>query len=230
MIKCPNANNPGICENAKKVTKRIRSKRKRKQQDFAKRKNLATANFSNFDAKGHDCIHSQVLNCPTESASVASLITGTTGVTLATFPEKSASAERGRGSKPIVFLYNVQALNTGVHCPVLPVIIQSIMPYINLQLGKGLNDSSSPILHCILDTAAALCTVNYPFFAAIAKQYPQCVAKNFLLEDYSPIVLSGIAQDNADAITTELFVAFQCHLPYFTKDGSATFFVVATGP
>ena len=153
-----------------------------------------------------------------------------TGATLVTSPAKSASAGRGRGSKPVVFLYDAQALNTGVRRPVLPVTIQSIMPHINLQLGNDLSDSSSPILRCVVDTAAALCTGNYHFFAAIAKQFPQCVAKIFLPEDYSPIVLSGIVQDNGDAITTELLVAFQFHLPYFTKDGSATSFVVATGP
>jgi hypothetical protein len=41
-------------------------------------------------------------------------------------------------------------------------------------------------LHSLLrcgDTAAALCTGNYHFFAAIANQYPQCVAKFFLPED-----------------------------------------------
>jgi hypothetical protein len=153
-----------------------------------------------------------------------------TGVTSATSPVKSASAGRGHGSKPVVFLYDAQALNTGVHCHVLPVIFQSIMLHIHLQLGNDLSDLSSPILCCVMDTAAALCTRTYHFFAAIAKQYPQFVAKIFLPEDYSPVVLSGIVQDNADTITTELLVAFQFHLPYFTKDGSATSFVVATGP
>jgi hypothetical protein len=36
-----------------------------------------------------------------------------------------------------------------------------------------MNDSSSPIIRCVVDTAAALCTGNYHFFAVIAKQYPQ---------------------------------------------------------
>jgi hypothetical protein len=75
-----------------------------------------------------------------------------------------------------------------------------------------------------------LCTRKYHFFAAIAKRYPQCVAKIFLPEDYSPIILSAIVQNNADAITTDLAIAFQFHLPYLTKDGSITSFVVATGP
>ncbi len=54
VIKCLNASNPGIHENAKRTIKRIRAKRKKKQANFTKRKNLATTNFSNFDKKGQD--------------------------------------------------------------------------------------------------------------------------------------------------------------------------------
>jgi hypothetical protein len=71
---------------------------------------------------------------------------------------------------------------------------------------------------------------NYCFFSAIAKRYPHCVAKIFLPKDYSPIILSGIVQDDLRAITTELAVAFQFHLPYPTKDGCQTSLMVATGP
>jgi hypothetical protein len=130
----------------------------------------------------------------------------------------------------VVFLYDAVALNTDVHRPVLPVSIQSIMPHINLQLGTEIKDDSSPSIRCVVDTAAALCTGNYHFFAAIEKRYPQCVAEIYLPEDYSPIILSGIVQDQADAITTDLPIALQFHLPYFTRDGSATSFLVATGP
>jgi hypothetical protein len=42
--------------------------------------------------------------------------------------------------------------------------------------------------------------------------------------------MPGIVQDNANAITTDLPVSFQFHLPYLTKDGNATSFVVATRP
>jgi hypothetical protein len=82
----------------------------------------------------------------------------------------------------------------------------------------------------MVDTATALCTGNYHFFSAIAKRFPQCVAKIFLPEDYSPIIRSRIVQDNANPIVTDLPVAFQFHLPYLTKDGSAISFVVATRP
>ena len=81
-----------------------------------------------------------------------------------------------------------------------------------------------------MDTAAALCTGNYYFFAAIAKRYPHCDAKIFLPENYLPIILLGIVQDITHSVTTNLLVAFQFHLPCLTKDGSIPSFVVATGP
>jgi hypothetical protein len=222
VIKCPNASNRGIRKNAKKVIKRIQNKKK--QQEFTKRKNLATTNFSNFDAASQEHIQNQVLSVSMDTTSIASSITGVTGSTSAATPAKNATA------KHVVFLYDTQALNTDIHCPVLPVSIQSIMPHIHLQLGTDLNNSGCPSICCIMDTAAALCTGNYHFFAAIAKRYPQCVAKIFLPEDHSPIILSGIVQNNADAITTDLAIAFQFHLPYLTKNGSTTSFVIATGP
>jgi hypothetical protein len=228
VIKCPNAGNPGIQENAKKTIERIRNKRKKKQQDYQKRKNLATTNYSDFDDTSKERIRQQVLqsvSTASEAASVSSSITGMTGGT----PSASAGAGRGRG-KPIIFMYDAQVLQTESNRPTLPVAIQSGMPHITLQLGPVLNDNASPSIRCVLDTAAALCTGNYHFFAAIAKRYPHCVAKIYLPEDYSPIILSGIVQDNAHSVTTDLSVAFQFHLPYLTKDGSPTSFVVATGP
>jgi len=127
-------------------------------------------------------------------------------------------------------MYDAQVLQTESNRPTLPVDIQSGMPHNTLQLGTVLGDNESPCIRCVLDTAAALCTGIYPFFAAIAKRYPHCVAKIYLPEDYSPIILSGIVQYNAHSFTTDLSVAFQFHLPYLTKDGSPTSFVVAIGP
>ncbi len=82
----------------------------------------------------------------------------------------------------------------------------------------------------VVDTAAVLCTGYYHFFSAIAKRYPHCVAKIFLPEDYSPIILSGIVQDDSRAVTTDIAVEFQFNLPYPTKDGCQTSFIIATGP
>jgi hypothetical protein len=105
-----------------------------------------------------------------------------------------------------------------------------MMPHITLQLGTNLDCSNCPSIRCVVDTAAALCTGNYHFFSAIAKQYPHCVAKNFLPKYYSLIILLSIVQDDLRAFTTDLTVAFQFHLPYPTKDGRQTSFIVATGP
>jgi hypothetical protein len=82
----------------------------------------------------------------------------------------------------------------------------------------------------MVDTGAALNSGNYSFFAAIAKQYPHCVAKVFLPKDHSPIILLGVIDDENHAITTELSVAFQFHLPYLTRDGQSTSISIATGP
>jgi hypothetical protein len=192
------------------------------------RKNLATTNYSDFDDASKERIRQQVLqsvSAASDATSVSSSITGMTGGTTTA----SAGAGRGRG-KPVIYMYDAQVLQTESKCPTLPATIQSGMPHITLQLGTVLGDNESPCIRCVLDTAAALCTGNYHFFAAIAKRYPHCVAKIYLPEDYSPIILSGIVQDNAHSVTTDLSVAFQFHLPYLTKDGSPTSFVIATGP
>jgi hypothetical protein len=94
VIKCPNASNPGIHKNAKKVIKHIKNKQKKKQQEFMKRKNLATTNFSNVDAASQEYIWNQVLSILTDTASVASSITGVTGSTSAATRAKSATAKR----------------------------------------------------------------------------------------------------------------------------------------
>jgi hypothetical protein len=88
VIKCPNASNPGISENTKKVIKRNQNKCKKKQQEFTKCKNLATTNFSNLDAASQERIQNQVLSALTDTASVASSITGVTGSTSAATPAR----------------------------------------------------------------------------------------------------------------------------------------------
>ncbi len=136
-----------------------------------KRKNHATTNFSNFDAASQEHIQNQVLSILTDTASIPSSITGVTGSTSAATLAKIATA------KCVLFLYDTQALNMDIHCPVLLVSIQSIMSHIHLQLGTNLNNSGSPSICCVVDTTATLCTDNYHFFAAIAS-VPSVHCKN----------------------------------------------------
>jgi hypothetical protein len=86
------------------------------------------------------------------------------------------------------------------------------------------------MLRCVIDTAAALSTGNFHFFAKVAKTFPHCVAKIYAPKDYSPIILSGIVQQRGESVTTELNVAFLFHLPYETTDGNKCSLLVATGP
>jgi hypothetical protein len=81
VIKCPNAADPKICDNAKATINRMKKKRKKNNLDHKKKKNLATANFADFDKESKKQIHDQVLQSVAvssgDSTSVTSSITGT---------------------------------------------------------------------------------------------------------------------------------------------------------
>ena len=112
----------------------------------------------------------------------------------------------------------------------LPAPINTNFPHIRLELGSDANKAGNPMLRCVVDTAAALTTGNFHFVSAIAKKYPHCLAKLFVPDDYTPIILSGIVQRGGESVTTELTVGFQFHLPYFTRTGQPTSLLIATGP
>ena len=139
--------------------------------------------------------------------------------------------EGGPRKKPMIFVADVIVLSSATNSrDILPAPIVSNFPHIHLQLGTDLGCANCPIVRCILDTAAALSTGNFHFVAAIAKQYPHCVAKIYVPQDYNPIVLSGIVQRGGESVTTELTVGFQFHLPYLTREGDTTSILIATGP
>jgi hypothetical protein len=113
------------------------------QQDFQKHTNLATTNYSDFDDASKERIRQQVLQSVSIASNAASVSSSTTGLTGGTSPA-TAGTGRGRGGKPIVFMFDVQVLQTTTNRPILPVAIQSIMPHITLQLGLVPNDCHSP--------------------------------------------------------------------------------------
>jgi hypothetical protein len=113
---------------------------------------------------------------------------------------------------------------------ILPALIVSNFPHIQLQLGSALDDPDCPVVRCIIDTAAALSTGNFHFVAAVAKRYSHCIPKLFIAKDYNSIVLSGIVQRGGKSVTTKLTVRFQFHLPYLTNKGDPTSILIATGP
>jgi hypothetical protein len=108
--------------------------------------------------------------------------------------------------------------------------IMTNFPHIQLKLVTDLDNVSCPEVRAIVDTAAALSTGNFHFISAIAKKFPHCLAKLYVPDDYSPIVLSGIVQHFGECITIKLTVGFQFQLPYLTHSGQPTSILIATGP
>jgi hypothetical protein len=114
----------------------------------------------------------------------------------------------------------------------MPVSIQSNLPHIVMQFGLDPNCPNCPSICCAVDSCAALTTGNFHFVASLVKQFSHIVTKIFAHQDYALIILSGIVQSNQEAVTTNLEVGFQLHLPYKTKegDGDDSSLMIATGP
>ena len=131
-----------------------------------------------------------------------------------------------------IFIADVPVLAAGPSLkPLMPITIHSNLPHIVMQFGTTLDCPNSPSVRCAVDSCAALSTGNFHYFASLAKRFPHCLAKVFAPQDYAPIVLSGIVQSHQhEAVTTELEVGFQFHLPYKTTAGEETSFLIATGP
>jgi hypothetical protein len=118
----------------------------------------------------------QVLNSVSIASKCTSIVSSITGVTDSTPAHSHAKKDQKRA----VFIYDAKAVSSDIHCLVLPVTIQSIMPHIQQQLGADIHDNSCPSIRCVVDTTAALCTGNNYFVLAFVKRFPQCVAKIYL--------------------------------------------------
>jgi hypothetical protein len=160
---------------------------------------------------------------------------GTSVVLLVTSPSTlSATAPQGRGRRSgnsVILMIEVPCLTAGSPLNrMMPIITQSNLPHIALQFGPDLDACNCPSIRCAVDMCTALSTGNFHFFTALAKQYLHCLTKLLAPANYAQIVLSGIVQTNNEAMTTELEVGFQCHLPYQTLGGDSSSLLVATGP
>ncbi len=79
VVICPNHDSPGVRENANKNIEKMRKNRKKQHVQNTKRKNLGTANLSDFDNQGRQQITEQVLQSMnrqdiSEHSSVTSLV------------------------------------------------------------------------------------------------------------------------------------------------------------
>jgi hypothetical protein len=219
VVCCPNADKPGIRDRAAANIKAFQARRGKKHQKNAKRKNLNTVNWEDIPAVRRKVLLQQ--HCAgsvvtTDATSVASSITGATS-------KHRASGHITLHQDVVVFTGHSSKLP-------IPVSIHSPMAHITLQTGVLNEEQDCPNLRCVFDTGAALSTANLFFMEAVIRQYPHILKKLYLPEKYTSIVLSGIVTANNDTpVTTELLVGFKIHLPYMTKDGNETSFLVATG-
>ena len=242
IVICPNRDNPGVRENAKKNIEKMKANRQKRHRQNTKRKNLGTANFADFDVAGQDRIREQVLlslHGPGRDVSGATSVSSsvTTPSSIAPAHGGGRGGGTGRGSPAgrgggRVFIVDVTVLAAGPTLkPMMPIAIHSNLPHIVMQFGPTLDCPNSPSIRCAVDSCAALSTGNFHYFASLAKRFPHCVARVFAPQDYAPIVLSGVVQSHQhEAVTTELEVGFQFHLPYKTSDGEESSLLIATGP
>ncbi len=136
-------------------------------------------------------------------------------------------------NNPLVFMLTVRSVRAQVlaatNAParrILPIKIHTAFPHILMQLGLTLGGSDCPSIRAVINTATALTTSNLHFFAKIVKTFPHTVAAVYAPRDYSPITHSGIVEQNGESVTTDLTVAFKFKLPYLTKEGNTTTFMV----
>jgi hypothetical protein len=150
---------------------------------------------------------------------------------------KQVLAAKASTDNPLVFMLTVQSIRAQVlaatnapACRILPIQIHMAFLHIVMQLGLTLGGSDCSSIQAVIDTATALTTGNLHFFAKIAKTFSHTVATIYAPQDYSPITLSGIVKQNGKSVTTKSTVAFKFKLPYLTKEGNTTTFMVAVGP
>ncbi len=83
----------------------------------------------------------------------------------------------------------------------------------------------------MFDSGAALSTANFHYMDAVIKQHLHILKAIYLPDNYASIILSGIVTSSNEApITTELSVGFAIFLPYLTKDGNETSFLLPQVP
>ena len=226
VITCPDKDKPGVKETAESRYQEFVERLKRKRIRNNKRTARKLAAHMTTDMLRPVPAH--VPESP-ETPSVASSLTN---------PASSHGAGRGalrraqqdRAPGPLVLVVDVTVFASGTPMrKLLPVPIQTNFPHVCLPLGPERDESSGLMMRALVDTAAAVSTGNFYYISTVAKAYPAALSRIYAPEDYSGIVLSGIVESGGAAVTTELTVGFEFHLPWKTKDGHSTSLLIATG-
>jgi len=210
-IVCPRKNDPAAQAKAKQEYKDwLRTTKKRKAGN-------KIVEFKDLPEDQQKKMREAVLS--SDASTAASTITGVT------VPSGHSVVFLLSVPEPVPVLSNAPP----ARC-ILPVPVQAAFPHITIQLGRDLGCPKCPLIRCVIDTAAALSTGNFHFFAQIAKAFPHTVSAIYSNNNYSPIILSGIVQQDGASVSTDLMAAFQFTMPYLTREGHATLLLIATRP
>jgi hypothetical protein len=161
---CPNCDAPGIRATAAKAFAEFCEKARTRREN---RKQNRPVNYNALSDENKKKVKEAIL---------ASMASDTSA---------SAAAASPPGCKKLMILVaEIFVLSSdSPTCNILPTPILSNFPHIHLQFGTELGCANCPVIHCVVDTAAALSTGNFHFVAAVAKQYAHCVAKLIVPKD-----------------------------------------------
>eukprot|EP00956_Cyclotella_meneghiniana_P037712 scaffold143282_cov76-Cyclotella_meneghiniana.AAC.3 len=231
--RCPERTNPQAVVRAKAKSAEFRKARQAKYSQYRKDRRIGNGepNFSDLTANGQKKIRDQVLAAVANAPPPDLPVTPSTAIV----PAQPTSILRGSGrgnttTLPRIFLTHAIVM-ASIDKPLIPVPINSNLPHIVLELGSA-NSEHDPIkVRAVVDTAASLSTASLPFLVKLATMYPWAVHEVFTAKSHSPITLYGVVKENDKGmpVTTELPVAFNFHLPYYTKDGQTSTLMVAAG-
>ncbi len=156
VVICPNRDTPGVREHAAKNIEKMLKNRKKKHVQNTKRKNLGTANFSDFDAAGQQRIQEQCLAAVgghkvSDNTSAMSSVTGPGS------HAPPAGRGHGHGSGSRIFVVNVSILAASMPLkPQMLISIQSNLPHITIKFGANLTDLNCPTICCMVDTCVCV--------------------------------------------------------------------------
>ncbi len=135
VVICPNRDNPGLREHTTRNLEKMQKNHKKKHVQNTKRKNLGTANFSDFDNAGQQRIQEHCLAASGEhevsgNNSTMSSVTGPGS------QAPLARPSRGCGRGNTIFTVDVSVLTASSPLkPPIPISIQSNLPHIPIKFG-----------------------------------------------------------------------------------------------
>eukprot|EP00956_Cyclotella_meneghiniana_P029594 scaffold72230_cov36-Cyclotella_meneghiniana.AAC.3 len=214
---CPHFNDPAYQKKARENRAAFMDAKRSRGKGGRLRK--GEPNFTDLSESGKEKMKQQILSAAANSSAPGCESSDVSSLTSPGSPKKKP---------PVVLIVGARVLATP-NRQALPVPVQSLLPHIVIELGTD-PDAPPVAMNCVVDTGASLTTGNFFYCSHIAKRFPQVVSAVYTSENFAPITLSGVVQTDGVAVTAELPVAFEFHMPYLTSDGSPTNLLVACGP